>query len=231
MIHGIIFDKDGTLFDFRRSWGRWSAGLLREIAGSEEQARRLGEAIGYDLETGSFEPWSPVIAATADEIADRLLPLLPGCQKRDLVAQMNALAAHAEMSEAVPLAPLLAGLRARGLKIGLATNDSEAPARAHLGRHGLTEMFDFIAGADSGHGGKPDPGMLLAFADRVGLAPATVVMVGDSAHDLIAGRAAGMRTVAVLTGIALADELEGFADAVLPDIGGLADWIDGMEAA
>ncbi|MCE6957818.1 HAD family hydrolase [Cereibacter sphaeroides] len=231
MIHGIIFDKDGTLFDFRRSWGEWSAHLLREIASDEAQARQLGEAIGYDIGTGSFAPSSPVIASTADEIADRLLPLLPGRDKRDLVAQMNRLAADAEMAEAVPLAPLLGGLRARGLKIGLATNDSEVPARAHLGRHGLTELFDFIAGADSGHGGKPEPGMLLAFADRVGLEPANVVMVGDSAHDLIAGRAAGMRTVAVLTGIALAEELAGFADVILPDIGGLADWIDGMAAA
>ena len=64
MIHGIIFDKDGTLFDFRRSWGAWSAHLLREIAGDEAQARRLGEEIGYDLDSGSFSPESPVIAST-----------------------------------------------------------------------------------------------------------------------------------------------------------------------
>ncbi|MGP3697503.1 HAD family hydrolase [Rhodobacter sp. NSM] len=231
MIHGIIFDKDGTLFDFRRSWGTWSSHLLREISSSEAQARELAAALGYDMDTGAFAPWSPVIASTADEIAELLLPLLPGWTKRELVAQMNRLAAGAEMAEAVPLAPLLAQLRARGLKIGLATNDSEAPARAHLGRHGLTELFDFIAGADSGHGGKPEPGMLLAFADRTGIEPEHVVMVGDSAHDLIAGRAAGMQTVAVLTGIAVAEELAGFADVILPDIGGLADWIDGLAAA
>ena len=230
MIHGIIFDKDGTLFDFRRSWGGWAAHLLRALAQDEGQARRLAEAIGYDMQTRGFEPWSPVIAATADEIADRMLPLLPGWQKRDLVAEMNRLAADAVMAEAVPLAPLLGALRARGLKIGLATNDSEAPARAHLGRHGLTDLFDFIAGADSGHGSKPAPGMLLAFAERVGLEPAQVVMVGDSAHDLIAGRAAGMRTVAVLTGIAVAEDLSGLADAILPDIGALTDWIDGLAA-
>ncbi|ABN77170.1 HAD family hydrolase [Cereibacter sphaeroides] len=230
MIRGIIFDKDGTLFDFRRSWGAWSAHLLRELAETEAQAQDLAAALGYDMETGAFAPWSPVIAATAEEIAELLLPRLPGCDKQELVARMNRLAAGAEMCEAVPLQPLLAGLRARGLKIGLATNDSELPARAHLGRHGLTDLFDFIAGADSGHGGKPEPGMLLAFADRLGLAPAQVVMVGDSAHDLIAGRAAGMRTVAVLTGIAVAEDLAGLADAVLPDIGELADWIDGLAA-
>ena len=51
-------------------------------------------------------------------------------------------------------------------------------------------------------------------------------MVGDSTHDLIAGRAAGMWTVGVLTGIAATDELAPYADAVLPDIGHLPGWLD-----
>ena len=50
-------------------------------------------------------------------------------------------------------------------------------------------------------------------------------MVGDSLHDLHAGRAAGMRTVAVLTGIATAPDLTPHADAVLPDISALPGWI------
>ncbi len=78
------------------------------------------------------------------------------------------------MSEAVPLVPLLSALRARGLKLGVATNDSEAPARAHLDRHGLTGLLDFMAGYDSGHGAKPGPGMCLAFAAATGLDPAHV---------------------------------------------------------
>lgn len=231
MIRGIIFDKDGTLFDFRQSWGGWAARLLREIAADEAQARRMGQAIGYDLDTNAFASDSPVIAGTPDEVAEILLPYLPGVSHGVLVTEMNRLAARAEMAQAVPLTPLLTALRDRGLKIGLATNDAEGPARAHLAAHGITELFDFVAGFDSGHGGKPEPGMLLAFAKAMGLEPASVVMVGDSAHDLIAGRAAGMRTVAVLTGIAVAEELVGYADIVLPDIGGLGGWIDGLAAA
>jgi phosphoglycolate phosphatase len=55
-------------------------------------------------------------------------------------------------------------------------------------------------------------------------------MVGDSRHDLEAGRAAGMRTVAVLTGIAGAADLAPHADVVLADIGGLPGWLDGISA-
>ena len=59
-----------------------------------------------------------------------------------------------------------------------------------------------------------------------GLDPSRVLMVGDSLHDLEAGRAAGMRSIAVLTGIARAETLAPHADAVLPDIGALPGWID-----
>jgi phosphoglycolate phosphatase len=224
---GVIFDKDGTLFDFRQSWGVWAAGLLRHLADADEdRARRMGEGIGFHLDTGRFEPDSPVIAATADEIALGLLPHLPGITQRDLVHRMNALATHAPMIPAADLHAVLTRLRGQGLKIGLATNDAEVAAHAHLRAQGIDDFFDFVAGADSGHGAKPDPGMLRAFLRAQGLSPARVAMVGDSRHDLIAGRAAGMATVAVLTGIAETDELAPLADVVLPDIAHLPGWID-----
>lgn len=226
MIDGIIFDKDGTLFDFRLSWGRWTADLLRALAPDAELAARLGQVIGYDTLTGNFAPDSPVIAATPREIAQTMLPHLKGTTLIGLMDQMNNLSATAEMSPAVALAPLLRNLRARGLKIGLATNDTELPARAHLAGAGVLEMFDFVAGCDSGYGGKPAAGQLLAFAKACGLDPSRVAMVGDSHHDLIAGRSAGMYAVAVLTGIAGAADLAPYADAVLQDISALPSWID-----
>ena len=123
------------------------------------------------------------------------------------------------------MAPLLDGLRDSGYRLGVATNDAEAPARAHLNSAGITDRFDFIAGYDSGHGGKPAPGQLLAFAARIGQPPERCVMVGDSRHDLNAGRAAGFATVGVLTGFASEQDLSDLADVVLPDIGHLPAWL------
>jgi phosphoglycolate phosphatase len=230
MIDGLLFDKDGTLFDFRASWGRWAQSFLTRIADDAAHARRLGRAIGYDLDSGNFAPDSPVIAATAADIAAALVGELPGRSVADLTEWIDASAGQAPMSEAVPLRPLLAALRGQGLRLGVATNDSEAPARQHLANHGITDCFDFISGYDSGHGAKPGPGMCLAFARQLGLEPARVAMVGDSRHDLEAGRAAGMRTIAVLTGIARRDELEPHADVVLADIGAIPDWLSGLKA-
>lgn len=229
-IAAVVFDKDGTLFDFSTSWGRFVHRLLDLLARNALHHARLAAALGYDPATGAFAPQSPVIAGTATDIAETLLPHLPGEALLPLVARLEDMAEQTEMTEAVPLLPFCAGLRTRGLRLGLATNDAEAAARAHLAAAGVEGQFDAIYGADSGHGAKPGPGMLLAFARATGLPPARVLMVGDSRHDLIAGRAAGMRALAVLTGVATAADLAPLADAVLHDVGELPDWIDARAA-
>ena len=148
-----------------------------------------------------------------------------------LLQIMNDLGTSAPMVPAVDLPLVLAGLKAKGLALGLATNDTEVPARAHLGGAGVTHLFDFVAGCDSGFGGKPEPGQLLAFAAHVQLAPAQIAMVGDSLHDLEAARRAGMMAVGVLTGPATRADLTPHADVVLATIADLGAWIDGLNRA
>ncbi len=190
MIDGVIFDKDGTLFDF---------GKAGRVGGQVSAWNRRGpgpcprDGPCHRLRSGPPRVLAakPGDAATAADIALALSPHLPDRKPSGHHCHINAAAAQATMSEAVPLRPLLETLRGRGLRIGLATNDTEAPARAHLAAHGITDLFDFIAGYDSGHGPKPGPGMCLAFARSLGLSPARVAMWGDSLHDLHAGRRAG----------------------------------------
>ena len=91
-------------------------------------------------------------------------------------------------------------------------------ACAHLASVDALDLLHFVAGFDSGFGTKPALGPLLAFAKAMGLARDQVVMVDDSTHDLIAGRAAGMHTIGVLTGLAPHGELASYADTILPDI-------------
>jgi phosphoglycolate phosphatase len=219
-IRGILFDKDGTLFDFHATWGGWTRALLDRLDDGDALRRAaLARALGYDDDAGRFHPASPVIAGSLGELADLVAPHVVEAQRDGLVQRLGAMAAQANAVEAVALAPLLQRLRGAGLALGVATNDGEAPARAHLGDHAA--RFDFIAGYDSGFGAKPQPGMLLAFAHACRLDPRQVLMVGDSLHDLHAGRAAGMRTLGVLTGMATAGTLAPHADAVAPDIGHL----------
>ena len=225
-IRGLLFDKDGTLFDFADTWEAWAqAFLLRLSEGDVRLAERAGRAIGFDVATGTFSRESVVIAGTPAEIAEALAPVYPRIPAREMLVVLNEEAARAPQRATVPLAPLLTRLRAAGLKLGVATNDAEGPARAHLAAAEVTGYFDFIAGCDSGFGGKPAPGQMQAFAAATGIPAAKIAMIGDSLHDLRAGRAAGMTCVAVLTGLAEERTLAPHADVVLPDIGHLPGWL------
>lgn len=225
-IRGIVFDKDGTLFDFHATWSVWFAGFIPEVTkGDAGKSAALAAALQFDLAGQRFAPTSPMIAGTMDDFdltVRRVLPELDAGDLRRLILTSTAAAAQVE---ATPLVPLLDRLLAAGLTLGVATNNSEYPARSHLERAGILDRFAFIAGFDSGHGAKPEPGMLTAFCDATGIPPAACAMIGDSTHDLDSGRAAGMVTVAVLTGVATRADLEPHADVVLADIAALPAWL------
>lgn len=225
-LRGMIFDKDGTLFDFGATWNAYTAELIADLSGANAAlAQTLAEAVDFDLTAGGFRPTSPMIAGTNLEAAALLVPHLPGRTAADLEQVMSARAAQAPLAPAVPLRPLMQHLQGMDLCLGVMTNDSEASARAHLASADILDQFAYIAGFDSGFGAKPAPTPLLAFADQQGIAPDQIAMVGDSTHDLIAGRAAGMVTIAVLTGMADHATLAPHADVVLPHIGHIPAWL------
>ncbi|MCF2869969.1 HAD family hydrolase [Octadecabacter sp. G9-8] len=225
-IQGLIFDKDGTLFDFNATWGAFTGVLLvQETMATPEALDPLAQALGYDLTTGLFRKDSLVIAGTVDEVVEAAMPFLAETDPEALAKRFKAAAILAPQIEVTPLKPLFTQMRDAGLILGIATNDAEIPARANLGSVDVTSFFDFIAGFDSGFGGKPAPGQLHGFCEQTGLHPSVCAMVGDSTHDLHAGRAAGMATVAVLTGVAEHDELALHADVVLSSIADLPVWL------
>lgn len=233
-IRGLIFDKDGTLFDFHATWSVWANGLIDRLSGAdpaaaeadaEALADRLAGRLGFDRAARRFLPESAVIAGTMEVVIDAIRATLPALEEAPLRRMILTDTAAAQQIEVAPLVPLLDRLIAGGMTLGLATNDSEAPARAHLDRAGILERFAFVAGYDSGHGPKPTPGMLTAFSAATGIAPGACAMIGDSVHDLESGRAAGMTAVAVLTGIAAEADLAPHADVVLPSVAALPDWL------
>ena len=225
-IEALLFDKDGTLFDFGKTWNEWCAGVIRHFAdGDADRGQAIAKAIGFDLATQTFLPSSLAIAGTNREVAEVIAAQLPNPDVDAVDSYIAHAAARAPLAEAVELAPYLTKLRDHGLKLGVMTNDTEMGARAHLTHTGVYDLFDLVLGSDSGHGAKPDPDPLLAFARHVGLAPERVAMVGDSTHDLIAGRAAGMPTVGVLTGMAGPETLAPYATVVLENIGEIPAWL------
>jgi phosphoglycolate phosphatase len=225
-IRGLVFDKDGTLFDFHATWAAWGAGLIERLAGGDPlRARSLAAELGFDLDAIAFLPGSPLIAGTMEFLIDAVMRLEPGVDEAALRAMVLDETEAVRPVEILPLGPLLGRLASAGFRLGVATNDAESPARAHLASAGVLADFDFVAGYDSGFGPKPGPGMLAAFCAATGLAPGACAMIGDSWHDLEAARSSGMMAVAVLSGPATRAELAADADVILRDIADLPAWL------
>ena len=225
-IRGILFDKDGTLFDFGATWGPWTARFVRRLTGGDEAAARaLARDMHYDIDAERHLPTSPFIAGTLEDWVDIITPHAGGLDRDALMRRIAAESAGAAQVPAADLPPLMSDLKTRGLRLGVATNDGKEGVARHLAEARIAHLMDFVAGYDSGFGAKPAPGMLTAFAAAVDLPPAAVLMVGDSRHDLDAAQAAGMRRVAVLTGGADHAALQDHAEAVLPSIAHLPAWL------
>ena len=225
-IRGLLFDKDGTLFDFEKTWNSWTSRILTEVSKqSDVSISALADAIDFDLKTGKLLPQSIVIAGTHRQVTAALHTKLSNWDFEHLESYLLDYVIETRQYEVVPLQKYFRKLKSEGLLLGVMTNDAERGAQAHLAAAGILDLLDFVAGSDTGFGCKPAPEPLLAFAKITGLKPDEIAMVGDSLHDLQAAQAAGMMRIAVLTGVATEDELKKHADLVLPSIANLLDLI------
>lgn len=229
-IKGFVFDKDGTLTDFYNTWMPLMRRASLLVASGDEQAcLHLLETSGYISETGKCIPGSPIVAAPTDELANgwwnALLPEFAHLHARhNTLEEVTAIVEDVFLTgigsttqTVCDLPQFLGCLKDLGLKLGVATNDSEGSAFTTFDQFGATPYLDFVSGYDSGHGSKP--GMILAFCAKTGLKPCEVAMVGDSVQDLVAGQKVGCGLrVGVLTGVALYDDLAPNAHMVIESI-------------
>lgn len=221
-ISGILFDKDGTLLDYAKSWIPVNYELGRiAAAGDEDLARRLLLAGGMDPDTGHVTPDSLLAAGNTVEIAEGFVAAGAPFTVEALTELFDGLFANsAQLAVAVTdLAAFFATMHARGYWLGVASSDNEASIRATAKRFGFDHYLQYVAGYDSGFGIKPEPGMVLGFCAATGLEPHQVAVVGDNNHDLHMGRNAGAGiTVAVLTGTGSRESLSAASDYCLNDI-------------
>ena len=232
-LKGVLFDKDGTLIDFQLTWGPAIHAVIHALAkGDAEKLHAQAECLHFDIAERRFRRTSPIIGGATSQYGADWAKALGRDDFPALRAEIDALAAAQCLHSLTPVgAPVevLSALRAMGLKTGLATNDAESSARRHLAQLRLTDWLDFVAGYDSGHGAKPAPGMVEAFAREIGADTRQVALVGDTLHDLECARAGGAIAVAVLSGVATREDLAPHADHVIADIGELpalvAGWV------
>lgn len=228
-IKGLLFDKDGTLIDFQKTWGRATGLVLAELSGGDPALlANLVTASAFDPLTDKIGQESVIVGGSLNDIANIWGPVLGRPFNDEFEHYIDELYRGHSRTTLTPFADTVTSIAAfhkSGYRLGVATNDSEATARIHVDLLGLDGHFDMILGYDSGHGAKPRPGMIEAFATAMDLNTGEIAMVGDSAHDLNAARAAGAVAIAVNTGLAPASELAPLADHIVADLTALTGLI------
>lgn len=126
----------------------------------------------------------------------------------------------------------VSALARRGHPLAVVTAKVEEGAHRTLRLTRLDAHMGAVIGADSCARAKPHPEPVLLALARLGRSAAEAVFIGDSPHDLAAGRGAGVRTVAALWGACTREALAAAGpDHLLEDIAALPALLEQLEAS
>lgn len=233
-LRALLFDKDGTLVDFDRTWGPAAREVIRRLAHDDADAiGRLHDVSHFIAAQDRFLVSSPLLAGSSAEYGPLWGEVLGRAPDVAFLTEIDRLFAEEGRRFITPIGrprDTFTRLKAAGFVLGIASNDAEANTRMQAEVLGLSGLVAGIYGYDSGHGGKPAPGMIEAFCRDTALAPHQVALIGDTRHDLDAAKAAGARAILVRSGPAAVDPFAGEADLVVDDVATLADLLLGAEA-
>ncbi|MCF2133120.1 MULTISPECIES: HAD family hydrolase [Mycetohabitans] len=184
----ILFDLDGTIAD-----------TAPDLAAAVNKMRRV-----RGLSAVPLQRLRPLASAGARGLLGGAFGIGP--QDPDFSAMREEFLANYEADLCIDttlfdgIRPLLDGLSARGIQWGIVTNKVERLALPLVARLGLGAAAGCVIGGDTTPYPKPHPAPLLLAAQRLGIAPTSMVYVGDDLRDIEAGKAAGMLTVAAAYG-------------------------------
>ncbi|MBS0378478.1 MAG: phosphoglycolate phosphatase [Proteobacteria bacterium] len=190
-VRAVLFDLDGTLLDTASDI---ASALNRALA--EQQSPPL-----------PLEQVRNMIGRGAPVLVQRVVARLPPRPwPVDPVLLLQRFYFHHDQihesheHQARPYPGVEAGLEALhtvGLRLGVVTNKAHYAAAALLEQLGLSRWIEVVVGGDTVEQRKPHPQPLLHACRQVQTEPVDTLMVGDSATDVAAARAAGMRIVCV----------------------------------
>jgi phosphoglycolate phosphatase len=209
-VKAAAFDLDGTLLDtlpdIAEAAQRMLSDLGRPAAEAESVRRYVGGGIGRltkRLLTGQMDGEPP-----AAEF-ERALDLFERHYRATLTRRTR------------PFPGVEEGLRQfvrAGLKLACVTNKAESFTLPLLAATGLREFFDLVVAGDTLPSHKPDPLPLLYCAQQFGAQPRELLVIGDSANDALAARAAGCPAFCVPYGYSAGDVRELDCDAIVTDL-------------
>ena len=199
-----VFDVDGTLVDSRATIRAAVEHGFRSIGREPPPYDRIRQIVGLSL--------APALAQLAPDLTPAEQALLVEGYKEHFWRL------HSAPDFVEPLYPgaaeTLERLRGDGWLMAVATGKSRRGVEEVMRRHGWADLFDSTHCADDGPG-KPDPAMLIEAMRTLGSPREAVIMIGDTAHDMLMAKAAGVHAQGVTWGFHTAAEVaEAGADDV-----------------
>lgn len=219
-IKAVIFDLDGTILDSLDAfWQAFNAGVeafnLKPVAKERllalmNQGASLAEILGNIYPALGAEPLS------------LKEPIMVEIRKEYIARSENEVGLINGARE------MLSQLRQRGLKIGVVTSRAVPPEKGwrELTKLQVEHFIEvMVTGAKAKR--KPAPDTIIECFNRLRLLPGECIFVGDSQVDIIAGKAAGVRTVAVATGVTSLEALAAESpDFIFYNLQGFMDNLD-----
>jgi len=184
----VIFDLDGVLVDSVSAWIEIHRTAAKEFVPNPPPNEELDQLV-----------W-----ASTSEFIDRLLP--KDAERREETAKrihdyinkkMGGLISSSYVKEKEGSRELLRKLKREDKKIGLVTNNERWVAQKMVKHFNLQGLLDTTVTKDDVENTKPHPEPILKALHRLKCGPESCLYIGDNEEDIIAGKAAGVRTVLI----------------------------------
>lgn len=184
ILHGAIFDMDGTMFDTERLRFQTLQQASRELIGVEFSESYLIQCLGLSARSAE---------QLAKERYGQDVPYAEIRQRADVLELEHV--RHHGVPIKKGLLQVLERLRKAGLKMAVATSSRRAIAEEYLINANVYKFFDVLVCGDEIRQGKPHPEIFISAAEKINLSPAQCLMFEDSENGLRSAYDAGGMTV------------------------------------
>lgn len=211
MIKGIVFDFDGTIVDSMRMVFDLLNQSLKNRGLPTIEVELLGRMAGLPLID---------IISTKTQISESAAKEV---EKDVFEAYTSFCRSSCQLLPQVE--NTLKILKSKKIKLGLLTTTPKKPLKAVAEKFSLNDYFDIMLAKEDAKN-KPNPEGLDKIIKKFGIAKDECLYVGDSPIDILTGKAANIKTIAVTTGIATLEQLkDAKPDGIVPDLGELLVYV------
>ncbi|MCJ8282367.1 MAG: hexitol phosphatase HxpB [Rivularia sp. ALOHA_DT_140] len=185
MIEAVIFDMDGLLIDSEPLWQQAEIDIFKKVdiilipsMCLQTKGLRIDEVVEYWYKKYPWDKLSKLQVAEA--IVDKLIEFI-----------------HTEGKPLSGVNDAINFVKAKNLKVALASSSSSKIIKAALNKLNIADEFEIIYSAESEPLGKPHPGVYLTTAEKLGVPPQNCLALEDSLNGVLAAKSAQMKCIAI----------------------------------